>query len=239
MCNPSTSFNIAPSSTVGNSTTCIATSRFYVSSPFVTGNTISATNTATNINTVYIAGMTGNTTKFPLNIGNFGPSLNGGNNSIAILGQLIMNAGQRIVWYYNWSQYANNGGNMYFYYGSYPETSTGGAYITAAGIFTNASDRKFKQNIVDLPYGLAEVLKLRPVQYQYIKCPNITNYGFIAQEVVDILPDVVEHDTENDGLCLAYSEVISVLTKAIQEQHAMIVELQQTVKDIQEQLRNK
>ena len=147
-----------------------------------------------------------------------------------------MNSGQRQVWYYNWCQYAVNGGNMYFFYGAYPETSTGGAYINTSGQFTNGSDRKFKQNIVDLSYGLAEVLQLRPVQYQYIKAPDRTNYGFIAQEVVDLLPDVVEHDDENDGLCLSYTEIIAVLTKAIQEQNAMIVELQNTVKQIQSQL---
>ena len=53
---------------------------------------------------------------------------------------------------------------------------------------------------------------------------------------MDLLPDVVEHDTENDGLCLSYTEIIAVLTKAIQEQNAMIVELQNTVKQIQSQL---
>ena len=51
----------------------------------------------------------------------------------------------------------------------------------------NASDRRAKTDIVDCPYGLAEVLKLRPRKYQLVNSQlepqgddNI-NLGFIAQ----------------------------------------------------------
>ena len=65
-----------------------------------------------------------------------------------------------------------------------------GAYVTAAGVWTNASDRRLKKNIVDSNYGLNEILQLRPVNY-VMKKSGDKQVGFIAQEVREVLPEVV------------------------------------------------
>jgi hypothetical protein len=60
---------------------------------------------------------------------------------------------------------------------------------------------------------------LRPAFYNYIGNKN-TNLGFIAQEVKAILPEVVEQTTmgpDNNYLAIRYSEIIPVITKAVQE----------------------
>ena len=106
----------------------------------------------------------------------------------------------------------------------------------------NGSDRRTKTDIVDCPYGLAEVLKLRPRKYQLVNSQlekqgddNI-NLGFIAQEIMEHIPECVnylgdEANTPNEkGWARAYAldtnEVVAVLTKAIQELAAKVAVLE-------------
>ena len=102
---------------------------------------------------------------------------------------------------------------------------------------TVASDRKLKKNIRPLDqYGLVEVLKLRPVMYDWKEekrgCNNI---GFIAQEVQELIPEVVNESIMLNGkegetkLGVEYNKMVAVLTKAIQEQQEQINELKQKI----------
>ena len=101
-------------------------------------------------------------------------------------------------------------------------------YVKHYGTLSASSDRRLKENIVKTPYGLAEVLKLNPVNYRFIS-NGLNQIGFIAQEVQPLLPEVVtgtEGDIEKgETLGITYSSLIPVLTKAIQEQQKIIEEL--------------
>ena len=98
--------------------------------------------------------------------------------------------------------------------------------------FSNASDRRLKKDIVDTRYGLNTILELRPVDYQ-MKSNNLEQIGFIAQELKPIVPEAVngiEGDLEKgETLSVAYTTLIPVLTKAIQEQQALIENQQQSI----------
>ena len=94
--------------------------------------------------------------------------------------------------------------------------------------FSGASDSRIKKNIVNSNYGLATVLKLRPVEYNLIS-NDLRQVGFIAQEVQKLVPEVVtgkEGDlSKGEILGITYSNLVPVLTKAIQEQQKQIEEL--------------
>lgn len=100
------------------------------------------------------------------------------------------------------------------------------------------SDAQDKINIVDAPRGLAAVMQLRPVGFQW-QDTGVDNHqshlGFIAQELQDVIPEAVVTHTWQEGpegmdptwqeagrLGVNYSEIIPVLTRAIQEQQEMI-----------------
>jgi len=65
-----------------------------------------------------------------------------------------------------------------------------GAKLTAAGVWTDASDVLRKKDVVDLPYGLSELLQMQPKKYVY-KHKDISGIGFIAQEMEKIIPEIV------------------------------------------------
>ena len=91
--------------------------------------------------------------------------------------------------------------------------------------WTAASDSRIKKNIVNSTYGLATVLKLRPVEYN-LTSNDLKQVGFIAQEVQKLVPEVVtgkEGDlSKGEILGITYSNLVPVLTKAIQEQQKQI-----------------
>ena len=104
----------------------------------------------------------------------------------------------------------------------------GNASVTVIGgqvAWTAASDSRIKKNIVNSTYGLATVLKLRPVEYN-LTSNDLKQVGFIAQEVQKLVPEVVtgkEGDlSKGEILGITYSNLVPVMTKAIQEQQKQI-----------------
>lgn len=108
-----------------------------------------------------------------------------------------------------------------------------GAGLTKTGIWTNASDSTKKCNIRPIPYGLNEILKLRPVTYQ-LKDLRVSDIGFLAQEVKLVLPEIV-YGKEGE-MTLSYGQVTAVLTKAMQEQQKQIEDLKNEVEELKQLL---
>ncbi|MFN2223031.1 MAG: tail fiber domain-containing protein, partial [Candidatus Promineifilaceae bacterium] len=96
------------------------------------------------------------------------------------------------------------------------------------------SDGRFKENIVDLDAGLDEVGRLRPVTFNWIDRPEDgRHFGLVAQEVAEVLPEIVEGGQSGQPLGMNYAEVVPVLVNAIQEQQAQISELQQRLAELE------
>lgn len=120
------------------------------------------------------------------------------------------------------------------------------------------SDMKLKKEVVDLKYGLKEVMKLNPISYKW-KSNSIgktaipdqfqeTKLGFSAQQLQDVLPEVVETHSwypkdeegnferkQNENLGVRYAEITPVIVKAIQEQQEQIESLKVTVEELKKQ----
>jgi hypothetical protein len=100
------------------------------------------------------------------------------------------------------------------------------------------SDERLKQDITPLSYGLPEVLRLRPVTWQW-KDPTKTepNLGLIAQDVEPVLPELILQNADNKGsLGLNYTGLIPVLIKGMQEQQAQIEAKQEQNRKLEERL---
>lgn len=110
--------------------------------------------------------------------------------------------------------------------------------VYAANGAINTSDARQKQNIQPVGYGLQQVMAMKPVSFEWIKTPEQgRKLGFLAQDLQQIVPEVVADkewhpDAEGkmvskpaEALGVYYSDLIPVLTKAIQEQQVMIEKL--------------
>ncbi|MCG5643660.1 tail fiber domain-containing protein [Flavobacteriaceae bacterium LSUCC0859] len=101
------------------------------------------------------------------------------------------------------------------------------------------SDRRLKTDIKSVANGLSTVMKLNPVSYNKRLSFDTEEYnkkeiGFIAQEVQEILPDLVSvGPDENKTLSLDYNSLIPILTKAIQEQQVLIEALKAKVERLE------
>lgn len=95
---------------------------------------------------------------------------------------------------------------------------------------TNPSDARLKTDIEDLSWGLADVLALRPVSYKWKtdKIEQGTQYGFIAQEVQSVMPELIREFESADGTRLGLEKegIYAAMVKAIQELTARVVALE-------------
>jgi len=85
------------------------------------------------------------------------------------------------------------------------------------------SDFNLKNNINDYNAGLDKIMKLRSVSFYLNNDKNNSlNFGYIAQEVQDILPELIRQNNNTGYLYLVYENFIPIITNAIQEQQAII-----------------
>lgn len=115
-----------------------------------------------------------------------------------------------------------------------------GTVYSDSGILTNTnpSDKKLKKNIKSINIGLQEILQLNPVSFNY-KTDNKSDksrYGFVAQEVNEIVPEIVDK-TSNGYLGIKSDNIIPILTKAIQEQQIIIESQDKRIQQLEEMVK--
>ncbi len=99
------------------------------------------------------------------------------------------------------------------------------------------SDFRLKKNIQPLQYGLSEVLKMRPVRYDWKDNSGTNKVGLIAQEVQAIVPEVVVGDSTKENLGMNYAELVPVLINAIKELKAELNETKKELEQVKKQIR--
>lgn len=107
------------------------------------------------------------------------------------------------------------------------------AVWSANGVI-QTSDARLKTNIVPLEYGLKEVLQLNPVRYNWNDNPGGGDkIGLIAQEVRELVPEVVTGNEEKENLGMNYAELVPVLINAVKEQQQQIDLIQGRINTLQ------
>lgn len=131
----------------------------------------------------------------------------------------------------------NHTGGLYddankIYCGFHNNILLGATLDITATAFTVSSSRRSKKNIAISEYGLEDILKVNPVKYQYKNnTSGLYTIGFIAEEVSEIIPEVVSHQDEKGNIVsreqgkpvsMDYSKMNAVLVNAVKEQQAEI-----------------
>lgn len=106
------------------------------------------------------------------------------------------------------------------FYSDIGGTKSAKAYIYPDGVYYRLSDRRQKENIKSLEYGLNDILMLKPVTHTWINGdPTKPSIGLIAQDVEEVLKEIVNTSMDGDReiKALDYNGLIPVLIKSIQD----------------------
>ncbi|MGD2035910.1 MAG: tail fiber domain-containing protein [Bacteroidales bacterium] len=108
---------------------------------------------------------------------------------------------------------------------------------------TEFSDKNLKKNIVPLENSLSKIIQLRGVRYDLDAealgitaassidpVENSNHIGLIAQEVLEVLPEIVDKDSL--GYSIQYTRLIPLLIEAVKEQNEMLLDLQEKISGI-------
>jgi hypothetical protein len=100
--------------------------------------------------------------------------------------------------------------------------------LTVDGTFTTAtSDKRLKENILPLNNSLDKVMKLQGVSFTWKKNPELgTKIGFVAQDVKEVIPELVFTNPADGYVGINYAEMSAVLAEAIKEQQKIIESLE-------------
>jgi hypothetical protein len=156
------------------------------------------------------------------------------NHSIIMRGDRAGSAG-------DWTTYYQYGGNISagkghkFYTGGVLASQTLKLHIaddytyntgnmTIGGTLTENSSIRYKDNIETLKYGLDKVLQMRGVTYTK-KDTGLKELGLIAEELNEILPEVVLKNEEGEPDSVSYGRITAVLIEAIKDLKKEIEEL--------------
>ena len=156
--------------------------------------------------------------------------------------------------------YVYGGSGRYGVYGDATATTDSyGLFCNGNGVYTgtwnHVSDRQLKKNITEYKSALEIVMQLEPKMYEFRKDEydfiNLAagiHYGFVAQDLEKVLPELVGSASlpmsrDKNPQIFKFKttntdELIPILTRAIQEQQEMIEEQQQQIQQLQDEVSN-
>ncbi len=114
------------------------------------------------------------------------------------------------------------------------------AKTTGGGQWTTLSDKRLKKDIISIPTPLETISKLNGVTYKWISPENHGNstkkiYGFIAQDIEEIIPEWVE--TRTDGYkTLNTSGIEALIVESIKELKKQNQQLAQENQELRERI---
>ena len=111
-----------------------------------------------------------------------------------------------------------------------PDSSTTTGQVKANGFVTYSSIR-FKKDVQKLDNAMDIINQLEGVSYKW-KDTGKQDYGFIAEEVGRVLPDIVEwYDGEEYATSMDYMKIISFLVEAVKYQHHKLNKLSEKLEN--------
>ena len=125
--------------------------------------------------------------------------------------------------------YANNS----FYFRDSPSGGDTTQPSIYAAAFTQYSSRRWKHNIKDLDNAMSIIQQLQGVTYTWNEdYGGFEDFGFIAEDVHEILPQVAKKGTDGEVDGVDYGRLTPYLVEAVKEQQSQIQRLQKENGDL-------
>ncbi|MTE26330.1 tail fiber domain-containing protein [Winogradskyella ouciana] len=109
--------------------------------------------------------------------------------------------------------------------------------IEYTGTITDVSDRRLKENLIQLDNVIPSIKKITPYTYNMIDdADKKREYGVMAQDVLEVFPEMVSVvDEENGYYGVSYIQFVPVLLKGMQEQQQLIETLSERIATLEAQ----
>ena len=230
--NTATGFEALNNNTTGNYNTAIG-------SNVLNSNVAGSRNTAIGVNALNNA--TGN---YNVAIGvNAGTNLNNGNNNICIGNEGdaddsgVIRIGSGTGDNIQTSTYIAGVSGVPITAGSLAP-----AYISQYGqLGVQASSRRFKEAIEPLSSADESILQLRPVRFRYKDVGDHgaqpLQYGLVAEEVAQIMPELVQLDEDGQPFAVKYQFLAPLLLAQVQQQQALLTTLKEENEVLRQEMR--
>jgi len=138
------------------------------------------------------------------------------------------------IQYYFGPGYTVNNWSQRYTFGRYGDFYVRTGTITASGDITAYSDIRVKENIEVIENALEKVKAIRGVTFNRTDLENdkgARHAGVIAQEVLEVLPEVVR--TNDKGMySVAYGNMVGLLIEGMKEQQLQIEELKNKLDNV-------
>jgi hypothetical protein len=110
------------------------------------------------------------------------------------------------------------------------------------------SDQRLKKDVETITEAINKIMKIRGVTYrrvwrnddgEIIRTSDNIDYGFVAQELEEVIPEVVLLDKEKDFRTVKYAEIVSLCVKAINEQKLILDESEKKLEILETKAKEK
>lgn len=108
--------------------------------------------------------------------------------------------------------------------------------IRASGDIFAYSDRKLKINVMPITNALNTIDILHGVTYNRIDLNGRKGLGLIAQEVNEVLPEVVNYEEKADVMSVAYGNLVGLLIEGIKELRIIVRNQENRIKNLEQQV---
>ena len=110
-------------------------------------------------------------------------------------------------------------------------TATPTTKLEVSGIITETSMREAKTNIENMGSMLPTVLQMQGVKFDWKNDSygGNENFGFIAEDMAEVLPEVVSFTEDGKARGIQYTKLTAVLVEALKEQQKQIDELKSKI----------
>ena len=122
------------------------------------------------------------------------------------------------------SPYIKSAATSFTFNPSTGSLTTGGTMTATA--FNVSSDARLKTDVVSLSSSINILNQIRPVSYT-LKSSNDKSYGVIAQEIEQILPELVSINELNNYKTVNYIPLIAMLIDTVQKQEKELTKIKQ------------
>ena len=127
------------------------------------------------------------------------------------------------------------GGHFVNFYDSVGDIGRINCASTSSVAYVTSSDYRLKENVVDITTPITKLKALKPKSFNFIRSPSITQDGFLAHELADVVPIAVSGKKDAMHPEVLYTEEVLYSDEDILPEGKNIGDVKHSIGDVKEE----